>query len=298
MVYAVGESDGNCFLAARTYTQKYHNRSHPDVRSLQNLKERFERTGSVSYEKKSRTPTVLNEENQLAISLAVVENPQVSVRVLSNDLNIKKSSISKCLQKNKFHPYQVQLHQELLENDFERRIHFCQWVHNVVAENEDFFKFVLFTDECTFHRNGFVNRHNFHYYDTQNPHIVQVNNHQHNGSINVWGGILHKYVIGPYIFQGSVTGEVFLNFLRNDFPRLIQHVPNFIKNRMWLQLDGAPAHFSVTTHLNEHFPNAWIGRQGPTAWPPRSRDVTVIALTATIHCYVKIISLTATHVTQ
>ncbi|KAJ8913301.1 hypothetical protein NQ315_010968, partial [Exocentrus adspersus] len=208
MVYAIGESDGNCFLAARIYAQKYPNRSHPDVRSLQNLKERFERTGSVSYEKKSKTPTVLNEENQLAISLAVVENPQVSVRVLSNDLNIKKSSISKCLQNNKFHPYHVQLHQELLENDFERRIHFCQWVHNVVAENEDFF-FVLFTDECMFHRNGFVNRHNFHCYDSQNPHIVQVNNHQHNWSINVWGGILHNYVIGPYIFQGSVTGKLY-----------------------------------------------------------------------------------------
>ncbi|KAJ8914916.1 hypothetical protein NQ315_016070 [Exocentrus adspersus] len=255
MVYAIGESDGNCFLAARIYAQKYPNRSHPDVRSLQNLKERFKRTGSVSYEKKSRTPTVLNEENQLAISLAVVENTQVSVRVLSNGLNIKKSSISK-------------------------RIHFCQWVHNVEAENENFFKFVLFTDECTFYRNGFVNRHNFHYYDTQNSHIVQVNNHQHNWSINVWGGILHNHVIGPYIFQGSVTGEVFLNFLRNDFPRLIQHVPDFIINRMWLQLDGAPApspaHFSVTVrhHLNEHFPNAWIGRQGPTAWPPRSADLT------------------------
>ncbi|KAJ8910693.1 hypothetical protein NQ315_015401 [Exocentrus adspersus] len=77
MVYAIGESDGNCFLAARIYAQKYPNRSHPDVRSLQNLKGRFERTGSVSYEKKSRTPTVLNEENQLAISSAVVENPQV-----------------------------------------------------------------------------------------------------------------------------------------------------------------------------------------------------------------------------
>ncbi|KAJ8911829.1 hypothetical protein NQ315_012559 [Exocentrus adspersus] len=107
MIYAIGESDGNCFLAARIYAQKYPNRSHPDVRSLQNLKERFERTGSVSYEKKSRTPTVLNEETQLAISLAVVENPQVSVRVLSNDLNIIKSLISKCLQKNKFNPYHV-----------------------------------------------------------------------------------------------------------------------------------------------------------------------------------------------
>ncbi|KAJ8915873.1 hypothetical protein NQ315_015484 [Exocentrus adspersus] len=254
MVYAIGESDGNCFLAARIYAQKYPNRSHPDVRSLQNLKERFEQTGSVSYEKKSRTPTVLNEENQLAISLAVVENPQPFINIVyrcslrpvpleqpppvTTNANVNGEFINR----GKFHPYHVQLHQELLENDFERRIHFCQWVHNVVAENEDFFKFVLFTDECMFHRNGFVNRHNFHYYDSQNPHIVQVNNHQHNWSINVCGGILHNYVIGPYIFQGSVTGEVFLNFLRNDFPRLIQHVPDFIKNR-------------------------------PTAWPPRSADL-------------------------
>ncbi|KAJ8915286.1 hypothetical protein NQ315_014794 [Exocentrus adspersus] len=245
-VYAIGESDGNCFLAARIYAKKYPNRSHPDVRSLQNVNERFERTGSVSYEKKSRTPTVLNEENHVCQRINFIRT------MFSYTTNY------------------------LLENDFERRIHFCQWVHNVVVENEDFFKFMLFTDECTFHRNGFVNRHNFHYYDTQNSHIVQVNNHQHNWSINVWGGILHNYVIGPYILQGSVTGEVFQNFLRNDFPRLIQHVPDFIKNRMWLQLDEASAHFSVIVrhHLNEHFPNAWIGRQGPTAWPPRSADLT------------------------
>ncbi|KAJ8914456.1 hypothetical protein NQ315_011397 [Exocentrus adspersus] len=48
---------------------------------------------------------------------------------------------------------------------------------------------------------------------------------------------------------------------------------------MWLQLvqlDGASAHCSVIVrhHLNEHFPNAWIGRQGPTAWTPRSADLT------------------------
>ncbi|KAJ8911666.1 hypothetical protein NQ315_014025 [Exocentrus adspersus] len=250
------ESDGNCSLAARIYAQKYPKRSHPDVRSLQNVNEQFERTGSVSYEEKQDTDCLLKKENQLAMSLAVVENPQVGVRVLSNDLDIKKSSISKCLPKNKFHPYHVQLHQELLENDFERRIYFCQWVHNVVAENENFFKFVFFTDECTFHRNGFVNRHNFHYYDTQNPHIVQVNNHQHNWSINVWGGILHNYVIGPYIFQVSVTGEVFLNFLRNDFPRLTQHVPDFIKNlRSPIREKRDPIITTYTTQriLRQHF---------------------------------------------
>jgi hypothetical protein len=36
--------------------------------------------------------------------------------------------------------------------------------------------------------------------------------------------------------------------------------------------DGAPAHFSraVRDVLNNIYRNRWIGRGGPTAWPPRS----------------------------
>ncbi|KAJ8915731.1 hypothetical protein NQ315_000666, partial [Exocentrus adspersus] len=186
------------------------------------------RTGSVAYEKQTTTKTVLNEENALAISLAIVENPRISVRDISRDLGIKNGHKTK-LQKMKI-----------------------------------FLKFVLFSDECTFHRNGFVNRHNFHYYDTQNPHVVEVNHYQHNNwSLNVWDGIVHNFVIGPHIFEGRVTGQVFLNFLINDFPRLIHHLPDYIKNQMWLQLDGAPPHFSanVRQHLTENFPGQWIGRQ-------------------------------------
>ncbi|KAJ8909742.1 hypothetical protein NQ315_014010, partial [Exocentrus adspersus] len=116
----------------------------------------------------------------------------------------------------------------------------------------------------------------FHYYDTQNPPVVEVNDYQHNWSLNVWGGIVHNFVIGPHIFEGRVTGQVFLNFLINDFPRLIHHLPDYIKNQMWLQLDGAPPHFSANfrQHLTENFPGQWVGRQGPTAWPTRSLDLT------------------------
>ncbi|KAJ8912663.1 hypothetical protein NQ315_008991 [Exocentrus adspersus] len=185
MIYVIGSCEENCFLASRVYAQRFPERRHPDSRSLENLRERFNRTGSVAYEKQTRTKTVLNEENALAISLAIVENPRISVRDISRDLGIKKSSVSKCIKQNKFHPYHFQLHQELIENDFERRIIFCQWAQNQIAENEDFFKFVLFTDECTFHRNGFVNRHNFHYYDTQNPHVVELDGAPPHFSANV-----------------------------------------------------------------------------------------------------------------
>ena len=42
------------------------------------------------------------------------------------------------------------------------------------------------------------------------------------------------------------------------------------------QQDGAPPRWGliVRDFLNETFPNRWIGRNGPTPWPPRSPDIT------------------------
>jgi hypothetical protein len=44
---------------------------------------------------------------------------------------------------------------------------------------------------------------------------------------------------------------------------------------MWYMHDGAPAHFShaVRDVLNNTCHDWWIGRGGPTAWPPRPPDL-------------------------
>ena len=46
--------------------------------------------------------------------------------------------------------------------------------------------------------------------------------------------------------------------------------------RVVFQQDRAPPHWGliVRDFLNETFPNRWIGRNGPTPWPPRSTDIT------------------------
>jgi hypothetical protein len=43
-----------------------------------------------------------------------------------------------------------------------------------------------------------------------------------------------------------------------------------------LQQDGAPLHWGllVRPFLDATFPKRWIGRDGPTPWPPRSPDIT------------------------
>ena len=45
---------------------------------------------------------------------------------------------------------------------------------------------------------------------------------------------------------------------------------------MYFQHDGALPHYTrhVREYLNESFPNCWLGRDGPVAWPPRSPDLT------------------------
>ena len=50
---------------------------------------------------------------------------------------------------------------------------------------------------------------------------------------------------------------------------------------VWLQHDGAPAHFALSVRdvFNERFSGRWIGRGSPTSpaplpWPPRSPDLT------------------------
>ena len=42
------------------------------------------------------------------------------------------------------------------------------------------------------------------------------------------------------------------------------------------QQDGAPPHWvsDVRRFLDATFLNRWIGRDGPTPWPPRSPDIT------------------------
>jgi hypothetical protein len=87
---------------------------------------------------------------------------------------------------------------------------------------------------------------------------------------NVWLG-LHKYdVIGPFLFmESTVTGHSYLDMLKSF--AVPQIPPGFI-----FQQDDAPSHFhrDVTTFLDETFPGRWLETGGPTAWPPRSPDLT------------------------
>jgi hypothetical protein len=87
-------------------------------------------------------------------------------------------------------------------------------------------------------------------------------------SINVWAGIVDDL---PH----RLTANHYRDALLHDLPKLLEGVPLAVRARIWYMHAGAPAHFSraVRDVLNTTYHDRWIGRGGPTVWPPRSPDL-------------------------
>jgi hypothetical protein len=87
--------------------------------------------------------------------------------------------------------------------------------------------------------------------------------------------LLGDKLIGPFVFDNNLTGDTYEFFLRNELPGLLEDIPLVVGSQLYFQHDGASPHYTrhVREYLDESFPNRWLGRGGPLAWPPRSPDL-------------------------
>lgn len=168
------------------------------------------------------------------------------------------------------HPFHFQRVQNLTPEDFPARVEFGRWVLN----NVQILSKILWSDEATFTRNKVFNCHNTHFWASENPKVIRRTNFQHRFSVNLWAGIIGNKLIGPIEIPNRLNSEQYLNFLQNQLGGLLEDVPLIARVGMYFQHDGAPAHFGrpVRNWLNENYPDRWIGRGGPVAWPARSPD--------------------------
>ena len=92
----------------------------------------------------------------------------------------------------------------------------------------------------------------------------------------MWCGIVDGNIIGPYFFD-EPNGTVFLDFKENILLILLEDLPLQLRQNMYLQIDGCPAHWArvVREHLDLNYDQRWIGRGSIFSWPARSPDLTV-----------------------
>lgn len=291
-----GLAQGNAAQAVRLYAERFPNRRLPHWKTFVKVDTRLRETGKHvmmslssnrsfifclgSFQPKRggvgrprSARTVETEEHVLQL---VDEDPYTSVRKLSTACNTSKTTVRTILRNQLLHPYHIQKVHTLLAADYPPRLEFARFFLEKQRRNPNFISEVLFTDEAGFTRDGIINCHNLHIWNDENPHAVVQTKHQERFIINVWMGLVGNYLVGPYIIDGTLNGQKYLEFLQEHLNPLLEEVPLDTRNNMWLMHDGAPPHFSrnVRNYLNNTFRDKWIGRSGPVSWPARSPDLT------------------------
>lgn len=151
--------------------------------------------------------------------------------------------------------------QALLPGDYRPRLEFCHWLRNIpTIRNQNFAFNILFTDEAQFTRDGINNFHNQHIWETENPHPIVEGGHQQRFSCNVWAGIFGDMLLGPVFLPSRLNGASHTEFLTNTLPELLEDVPIAVRQQMWFQHDGAPAHFSRAARAVLNSPNYFQNR--------------------------------------
>lgn len=284
IIFIYGAENRCARMTARVFNERHAGQtvSH---RYVLDLVHKFEETGSVCN-KTVKQPRVLTEAAQIEILGHFAVEPNTSTSKVAKLVNISVGSIHKVLKLNKFFPYKISILQQLSEDDYDRRIEFCEILTARIQNDPNLIKNICFSDESTFFLNGFVNKHNCRYWDNENPHLFREDHTQHPQKINVWAGILGNEIIGPIFIEDNLTGQLYLNLLENVIDPLItqslesqvdeEDNPLLDEQNLHFQQDGAPPHYAlhVRQWLDQRYPDKWIGRRGALEWPARSPDLT------------------------
>lgn len=134
--------------------------NHPDLPPLSRstvskIEKQFRELGHVRHVPRRRPPKV-SDETKLDILLTYQENPITPARQLSRDHNIDHKTVLKITNTTGIKPFKMQPVQELLEDDLDRRVEFCEVMMAALDNRQIYLDWILFSDEATFTLNGQV----------------------------------------------------------------------------------------------------------------------------------------------
>lgn len=278
MHFMYGAALGNSSEARRLYAERFPQRQLPSIKTFTAIHNRLREFGTFQINRADtgRDKSIRSVEFEEDVLNKFEENPRTSTRVVASEMNTSNATVWRVLHDEKLYPFHLQKVHSLEPRDYPRRVACSRWFLHKLADDPDFLKKVMFTDESSFNRDGIFNSRNSHVWAEENPHKIIQKGNQNRFSINVWAGVFGDHVIGPYILPNRLNSPTYLVFLRDILPELMEEVPLEERIGMWFQHDGAPAHFGniIREYLDLTFGECWIGRGGPTLWPPRSPDLT------------------------
>lgn len=275
IIFTYGLCNGNSVQAVEEYRRRFPNRPVPYRSTFVDLYRQLRERGIRPHN--SERDVAMNDAMEDRLLNVITEDPRLSTRRVGIMCGVDKTAVWRCWRKYGLHPFHYRKVQGLIDNDGFSRVVYCQRINAKLAQDPNFLKRVLWTDEAQFTRSGLFNSRNFHMWMEDNPHATWEHSHQYQFSVNMWAGIIDNKLIGPIELPARLNAEHYLNFLRDDLNTLLEDIDLETRRLMWYQHDGAPPHYArvVRNYLNQEFPDRWIGRGSETIqWPPRSPDLT------------------------
>ena len=142
-----------------------------------------------------RDRTVLTWQKEDEILDYFHENPNAGTRSVAEILGVNKKSLLSVLHGENMHDYHYTRVQGLQPTDYIKREEFCQTFIAKNNEHDYFLNRILWSDECTFTREGMFNSHNYHLWAEENPHATRQAKFQTRWNINVWAGLLDDRLV-------------------------------------------------------------------------------------------------------
>jgi hypothetical protein len=101
----------------------------------------------------------------------------------------------------------MQVTQQLLPPDYEKRIQHCQQL-NKNLNNDDVLDITFMSDEAWFHLSGYIHSQNYRTWATENPHNF-VESSLHPQKIGVWVAMSRRRIIGPiFFYEGQFHNKI------------------------------------------------------------------------------------------
>lgn len=247
--------------------------SEPSFNTVKRIINNFLDTGSVHV---TKTNSKRRSQDDIdTVSQIVTENPSSSCRSIAASSDMSKTKVHLILRKDlKLFPYKSRDERLLTDSARAERLEFCQKFLEK-AEDPDFLKNILFTDEAIFDMNPIINKQNCRHWLKEKPSPVAFKT-SFPAKQMVWIGFTKSFVIGPYFFPTNVNADSYCEMIESFvLPKLKEKRK---LSRTIFQQDGARPHTAEKTLdlLHDSFPAGIISRRSEFCWPAYSPDLSPV----------------------
>jgi hypothetical protein len=204
------------------FQEQFPDASVPAKSKVQDLTAKWRATGSVLNAKRNRLPSVRTPEAVANIQKRILASSNKSVRKLSQQPVLKRTSCHRVLRSLHLKLYRVSCVQELRLSDKEKRVKYCEWFLKKTVDGELDQMLYFLSDKALFHLSGHVKSQNIRYWSAENPHnLHQVPLHDH--KIGFWSAVSASRIIGPIYFDTTVNTDVYLQIFENFYSQLTEN---------------------------------------------------------------------------